>query len=305
MKVKKCSLPEFRKQFSTEESCYDFLIQQKWGDGYACKKCNHEGYKKGEFARDRRCKKCGYNESPTSNTLFHSIKLSLPLAFEMAFRICVSKKGISSIGLCREYGVNLKTAYNFRRKIQASMKSSEAHPLKGLVHVDEFVYGGVDVGCQGRSSESDKLKICIAVEIIPAKDNKSETMGRAYALPIENYSSEELKKLFTTHIDKAASIVTDKWSGYSPLKKDYKIAQKESNSGANFLSIHNLILNFKTWIRGTHHHISSAQLKHYLNEYCFRFNRRTWMNKMPIFVLKNVVKNAPKPVILTKGGFYG
>jgi transposase-like protein len=305
MKVQKCSLPEFREQFPTQEICIDFLINQKWENGFACIKCKHTLYMKGEYARDRRCKKCGYNESPTANTLFHSIKLSLPLAFEMVFRISVNKKGISSVALCREYGINLKTAYHFRRKIQASMKSSETHPLTGIVHVDEFVYGGVDKGCQGRSGQSDKLKICIAVEIIPAKNNQPETMGRAYALPIENYSSVELKKVFTKHIGTKATIVTDKWTGYKPLKKEYNITQIESNNGANFPCIHNLILNVKSWIRGTHHHISANHVVQYLNEFCFRFNRRTWMEKMPIFVLERIVKSSPKPVILSKRGLYG
>jgi hypothetical protein len=66
----------------------------------------------------------------------------------MVFRISVHKKGISSIALCKEYGVNLKTACNFKRKVQHSMKSSETNPLQGIVHVDEFVYGGEEEGCQ-------------------------------------------------------------------------------------------------------------------------------------------------------------
>jgi hypothetical protein len=215
-------LPDFRKEFPSQEFCIDYLINQKWGGGYSCKKCKHTEYGKGESERDRRCKKCGYNESPTSNTLFHSIKLFLPLAFEIVYRISVSKKGISSLALSREYDINPKTAYNFRRKLQASMKSSEAHPLIGLVHVDEFVFGGVDEGCQGRSGDSDKLKICITVEIIPAKKNQPETMGRAYAISIKNYSSQELKNMFTKHIDKKASVVTDKWSGFHHSKKSIK-----------------------------------------------------------------------------------
>jgi|688.fasta_scaffold1028589_1 hypothetical protein len=92
---------------------------------------------------------------------------------------------------------------------------------------------------------------------------------------------------------------------FSPLKEEYKINQVESKNGANFPCIHNLILNIKTCIRGTHHHISANHVAKYLNEFCFRFNRRAFMRKMPIFVMERVVKNEPKPVKLTKGGFYG
>jgi transposase-like protein len=304
MKVKRCSLLAFRKQFETELDCINYLTLQKWGTGYACRKCNHNSYKKGEVATDRRCKQCNYNESPTAHTIFHSIKIPLPIAFEMVYRISVSKKGISSMSLCREYDVNLKTAYNFKFKVQQSLKSSGANPLTGIVHVDEFVYGGEEEGCQGRSSESEKLKICVAVEIVHDKKGK-ETMGRAYALPIENYSSKELKKIFETHISKDAHITTDKWSGYKPIQKDYKLKQVLSKNGANFPCIHTLIMNIKSWIRGIHHSISKNHLHHYLNEFCFRFNRRNGMEKMPIFTLNKMINLTPKQVILTKGGFYG
>jgi transposase-like protein len=304
MRVKKCSLLDFRKQFATELDCATYLIDQKWQTGYRCRKCKHTEFKKGEVSTDRRCKRCNYNESPTAHTIFHSIKMPLVIAFEMVYRISVSKKGISSIALCREYAVNLKTAYNFKFKVQQSLKSSGINPLIGIVHVDEFVYGGEEEGCQGRSSESEKLKICVAVEIVLNKKGE-ETMGRAYALPIENYSSKELKKIFEKHISKEAQITTDKWSGYKPLQKEYNIKQVLSENGANFPCIHNLILNIKSWIRGIHHSISKSHLHHYLNEFCFRFNRRNWMENMPIFALNKMIATTPKPVGLSKRGFYG
>lgn len=304
MRVKRCSLINFRKQFGTELNCINYLTAQKWQTGYACRKCKHTAYKKGEVAVDRRCKKCGYNESPTAHTIFHSIKIPLVIAFEMVYRITVNKKGMSSMALCREYDVNLKTAYNFKRKVQQSLQSSEMNPLVGTVHVDEFVYGGEEEGCQGRSSESEKLKICVAVEIVRNSKGK-ETMGRAYALPIENYSSQELNKIFEKHISKDAQITTDKWTGYKPLQKTYNINQVLSENGANFPCIHTLIMNIKSWIRGIHHSISKKHVHHYLNEFFFRFNRRTWMEKMPIYALNKMVEITPKVVILTKGGFYG
>lgn len=209
MKVKKCSLIDFRKEFGTQEDCQLYLVNKKWSSGFKCSKCQSVEFRKGNVGLDRRCKSCGKHESPTANTIFHSIKFPLPIAFEIVYRIAVSKKGISSISICREYNLNLKTAYNFKRKVQYSMKSSEKNPLNGIVHIDEFVYGGKETGCQGRSASSEKLKMCVAVEIV--KDKKGQNaMGRGYAIPIANYSSTELKKIFDKHINKQAEIVTDK-----------------------------------------------------------------------------------------------
>ena len=97
-------------------------------------------------------------------------------------------------------------------------------------------------------------------------------MGRAYAIPIDNFSNNELKKIFDTHIDKGSKVKTDKWSGYFKQKENYNLEQVKSEKGANFPELHILIMNLKNWIRGIHHRISKKHLKRYLDEFFFRFN---------------------------------
>lgn len=296
-------MPDFRKRFDSDFTCLSYLAGLKWAAGFNCRRCAHKVSVKGDRNLDKRCQSCGYNEAPTAHTVFHSMKIPLTLAFEMVYRICVSKKGISSLALSREYNLNPKTGYNFKRKIQLSMKSSEKHPLEGLVHVDEFVIGGKEVGCQGRSSETEKKRVVVAVEVIKSK--KKLLMGRAYALSIENYSSSELQKLFDKHISSKAKIETDGWSGYKPLSENYKIKQTYSDKGQNFPTIHTLIMNVKNWIRGTHHSVSENHIQKYLDEFCFRLNRRTFINSMPIFLLNRIVTTNHTPVKLSERGYYG
>lgn len=304
MKVRRCSIIEFRNKFSTKDKCLKYLSDNKWKNGYKCFKCGLSKEKKGNNEFDKRCSSCGYNESPTAKTLFHSIKLPLPKAFEIIYRISVNKKGISSISISREYDVNLKTAYNFRVKIQKSMKSSEKYLLLNEVHIDEFMYGQKEENKQGRSSTSKKLKICLAMESLITKQGKS-TIGRAYAIAIEDFSNDQLKRVLEQHVSKEANITTDKWSGYLPSKENYKITQILSKNGKNFPDIHNLIMNIKGWIRGVHHTISKKHLQKYLDEFCFRFNRRTFLENLPIYTINRLIEHGPESVILTKGGFYG
>ena len=305
MQVKKCSIIEFREKFGTNNKCLSYLKEQKLKDGFCCRKCSSAEQKKGYFKYDIRCKKCDYNESPISNTMFHSMKIKLVIAFEMIYRISASKKGISALSLSREYDLNYKTAYNFKRKVQASMASSLQHQLTGNVEVDELMYGGLAKGCQGRSTQSDKLKICLAVEIREGKKKEQKAMGRAYAIPIENFSNLELKKIFETHISVDALVKTDKWRGYFKQKETYNLEQVESANGSNFPELHILIMNLKNWIRGIHHKISKKHLKRYLDEFFFRFNRRNFLEKLPIFTINKMIKHKPKPVLLTTSGFYG
>jgi len=59
----------------------------------------------------------------------------------MLYEIATSKKGANSIWLAEHFGVNQKTTWSFRQKVQVVMKSSEQYPLEDQVHVDEFEIG--------------------------------------------------------------------------------------------------------------------------------------------------------------------
>ena len=72
-----------------------------------------------------------------------------------------------------------------------------------------------------------------------------------YALNIDNFSSKELEKIFAKHIDDKAAVTTDLWKGYRPIFKDYDITQIESNNGRNFIALHTMIHQIKSWIRTT------------------------------------------------------
>lgn len=132
------TLKEFRSRFKTTEDCMTYLVEQKWKDGYCCRKCKCTDYYKGRQWFYRRCQKCGYDESATANTLFHRCKVDLLTIFEMIYRITVRKKGMSTCELAKEYGCQQKTAWLLKAKLQQAMKSSEQHDLKGNVEVDEY-----------------------------------------------------------------------------------------------------------------------------------------------------------------------
>jgi ribosomal protein L37E len=138
---------EFNRYFQTDEDCYRYLSDIKWSleSPYRCKKCGHNKYGKGKQSYSRRCAKCNYDESPTARTMFDKIKFSLLLAFYICFKISTKKKGMSSLELSGEFGLRQKTVWEFKRKIQQTMASSQQHKLAGIVHVDEFLIGEYEV----------------------------------------------------------------------------------------------------------------------------------------------------------------
>jgi len=261
------NLLEFSDRFRTDKNCKEYLADFKWKNGFQCLKCNHTGSQlRKDFSRT--CNKCSHTETASANTLFHKLKFGLRKAFFMCFEMSTTTKSLSASYMGVRFGVTEKTARLFMHKVREAMKSSENHPMDGNVHIDEFVIGGKEKGKVGRSYNSKKKKVVTAVELTDKGKIK-----RMYALRIDNFSARELKTLFDKHIDENAKITTDLWRGYRPLTKDYNITQIESNNGQNFVALHTMIHQVKSWIRTTYSWVSDFNINRYLDEFCYRINR--------------------------------
>ena len=282
---------KFNRQFKEDKDCYKYLASIKWTDDlFACKKCSYTKYCLGKKPFSRRCIKCRYDESPTAGTMFDKCKFSLLVAFHIVFKIGTKKKGMSTLELSHEFELRQPTCWEFKWKIQQAMQSSKQHPLQGEVHVDEFFIGGPEEQKRGRSKGNKRL-------VIVGLEKVKGGVGRAYAQIIERASFEEFEPFFKDYISKEASVITDEWRGYLPLKKEYKqLKQIPSNDGKNFPDLHIHIMNLKGWIRGIHHHCSEERLQGYLNEYHYRYNRRNNMDTIFHKLIEKMATNEPKRI---------
>lgn len=266
---------EFSKRFQSDLDCKKYLAELKWKSGFTCRKCGHQGSQiRKDYART--CNKCSDTESAGADTLFHKVKFGLLKAFHICFEMSTSTKSLSAMYVARRYGINRKTAMNFMHKVREAMKSSENYPLKGEVHVDEFVVGGQEAGHTGRSYGGKKKKVVCAVEL-----TEEGKVKRFYALKIKDFSAKSLRSIFDQHIDKDAQVVSDEWKGYRPIAKDYSIKQIPSELGLNFKAIHTMIHQVKSWLRTTYSWVSKRHIERYLSEFSYRINRS--QNKETIF----------------------
>jgi hypothetical protein len=274
---------KFNQRFKEDNDCLEYLAEVKWLNGYKCVRCNNDKFGKGKNSHNRRCTKCRYDESPTSGTMFDKLKFSILIAFHIVFKISTKKKGMSSLELSNEFELRQMTCWSFKQKLQQVMQSSLTSPLTGVIHVDEFVVGGPEEGKKGRSKGLKKL-IVLAVEIV------EDGVGRAYAEVIEHSSALELGGFLTKYVSREAEVVSDKWKGYTPLKKEFKnLKQVASEDGKNFKELHIHIMNIKGWLRGIHHHCSKDRMQNYLDEYHFRYNRRSNMDTIFDVLIRKMV----------------
>lgn len=283
---------EYALAFSTEEDCKKHLCDEKWKDGFVCRKCQHTTSIKGKTWYFRKCQKCRYDESCTANTLFHKIKFPLTKAFWIVYQLSTQKKGMSTMEIARQYGIHQETAWFFKRKVQESMKPTGLHKLTGVVEVDEMAIGGLDKGAPGRSRGKKKLvQVATEIEYETELENPKPFLKRAYAILIKDYSAEELKNALDETVAPEAVVVTDKWPSYNKAVGERLHAPDYSKSGENFPLIHWHIFNIKNWIRGIHHKISDKHAQCYLDEYHYRFNRRNSIASCPKLVLNRLIKH--------------
>lgn len=289
---------EFGNRFHDNESCYLYLIELKWGNGFSCSHCGHDKYYKGKTYYCRRCRKCGYSESVTANSIFHGMKVPILKAFHMIFRLSAKIKGMSTIELGNEVGVQQKTAWLFKRKVQAAMKQNNAFKLKGNVDADETLVGGYTNKHRGRSLES-KNALMLAIEKLP--DGRT---GNIRMQPIENFKAITMKYALKDMVNENASITTDHHKSYQNLQKEMNIQTVLSKRGRSLEELHKQIMQFKNWLRGTHHKCSARHLFAYADEYVFRFNRRN--NRKGLFnnVLVKMMNQIPHPYPVLKALCY-
>jgi two-component system, sensor histidine kinase LadS len=113
---------EFRKIFPDELTCLRYLEQQKWEHGYTCKKCSHDKNHPGKGKFDRRCTRCGYNESPTAFTIFHNVKFPLDKAFYILHLVITERNDLTIDEISNTLGLRRNTCWSFKDKVNKTIK---------------------------------------------------------------------------------------------------------------------------------------------------------------------------------------
>jgi transposase-like protein len=148
--------------------------------------------------------------------------------------------------------------------------------LRGKVEVDETYVGGAETGVRGRETEK-KAMVVVAIEL-----HEPFGFGRVRLRQVPDVSGASLVHFVCDMIEPGSEVLTDGWGGYNALIEHGHIHRKTilSSSGgpAHVLmpGVHRIAALLKRWLLGTHQgSVSSKYLDYYLDEYTFRFNRRT------------------------------
>lgn len=195
----------------------------------------------------------------------------------LAIYLCAEdKRGISALALKSKIGVAYFTAWTMMQKIRHAMGERERNSfLNGIVEIDEaFVGAPIEGGRRGRGT--DKTPILVSVSLSP--DNKPQYARMEAVTVVDGLAIEDFLQ---NHVTKGSEVRTDGYSIYNAVaQQGYVHNRKLYNAKTqpeHLHWLHIIVSNVKSFINGTYHGLDKKHLQRYLNEFCYRFNRR-WSN---------------------------
>ena len=297
-------LLEFEARFSSEASCREYLVQLRWPEGFRCPKCDHSLAWPVRSAY-LECARCHHQASVTAGTIFQDTRKPLRLWFRAIWFVTSQKNGASALGLQRILGIgSYVTAWSWLHKLRRAMVRPGRDRLNGVVEVDETYLGGLEEGVAGRETEKKAL---IAV----AAEENGKGIGRIRLQHIPDASACSLHSFVLASVEPGSVIHSDGWDGYNGLEafgyKPKVTVLRRSTKKAHELMprVHLVASLLKRWVLGTHQGaISHEHLEYYLDEFTFRFNRRTSQHRGKLFhrLLQQAMQTGPAPYsVLAKG----
>jgi len=148
---------EFRTLYPDTMACYRFLETLKWEKSFHCRKCSNEKFFPGTQKFARRCTKCGYNESITAFTVFHSIKFPIEKAFYITYLAVAGKKEATLEKIAAQLEVGMNTVWSFRTKIQHRLKELEGFGRRPTVsRWEEIILIDTSASSKSKTAASKK-----------------------------------------------------------------------------------------------------------------------------------------------------
>lgn len=280
------NLQEFDRWFADEEACRSYLYRLRWPNGYQCFRCKSQEPPWITSRGYLHCQACGGEVSITSGTVFERTRKPLRVWFQAMWLVTSQKHGANALGLQRVLGLgSYQTAWTWLHKLRRAMVRPNREQLHGSIEVDETYVGGTEkTGKRGRGTENKEI-VVIAVEALSPKG-----FGRIRMRRVPDVSSDSLVPFIRDVAESGSEILTDGWGGYNRLNQYHYqhnrtvLSVSDDPAHVAMPGVHQIASLLKRWLLGIHQGaVSGKHLEYYLDEFTFRFNRRTSKSRGMLF----------------------
>jgi len=275
------SLTDFLDKYGTEEKCRAYLYEKRWPDGFVCPKCGVAGQPfKITCRRLFQCRHCSRQTSVTAGTIFDKSRVPLSKWFLAIYLMSSDKRGCSALRLKGELGIAYGTAWAMSHKIRRAMKERGGGiRLSGYIELDEGFFGASSEGKGKRGRGTDKSPVLIGLSLDGKgrpKFIRAQVLGRVDGSSIASFAEAAAEP--------GSAVATDGLAAYSRLRgKGYRHMPEKAGhrpDSTHLRWLHVVISNLKAFIQGTYHGVQKKHLQAFIDEFCYRFNRRFWQGQL-------------------------
>jgi len=284
---------DFMDTYPDEHSCKIDIKQKREEMGIICKKCSNTEHYWLSTTYMWECKKCKYRTSLKSGTVMQSSKLSIRIWYLAIALMNMTKKGISAHEMKRQLSMKrYEPVWSMMHKIRSAMgQRDDKYTLEGMVELDEgYISKATKANTKlkrGKGSQR-KQNIVVMAESMQLEDivsGEKSSQCRYFKMKVlDDHKSESVENCIEQSLDEKTFVLSDKSSSYNNLS-DYIEGHVTELSGEETTNttlkwVHIAISNVKRNLLGIYHKISGAFLQNYLNEFCFKLNRRYFGNRL-------------------------
>ena len=271
---KAMNLLDFQERFHNEEVCRDHLYKMRWPKGFICPKCGVADEPFQIVSRNLyQCKHCNHQASVTAGTVMEKTRIPLLKWFWTMFLMSSDKRGCSALQISKELNLCYSTAWFLCHRIRSAMGERDTeYVLSGHIEADDAFFGApTSNGKRGRGT--DKTVVLVGLSLDEQKNPKYVKMQVA-----PDIKGESVAAFAVENIEQGSVIHSDGYSSYNILTEkgfihEGKICDPVTDP-EHLKWLHVVISNAKTFINGTFHGLGKRHLQCYLDEFCYRFNRR-------------------------------
>ena len=284
---------KFLEHFPDEQSCRVHFKEKREQVGIICKKCSCAKQYWLQAKEQWQCANCRFRSTLRSGTIMESAKLSFHKWYLCMAFMSSTKKGISALEMQRQLGHRrYETIWRLMHKIRKAMGQRDSkYQLNGEIEFDDSYFSKATPESiknkRGRGTKS-KAKVAVIAESTPLEEIetgvKSSHLRYIKMKMIKNLTSEELNSIVSKNVSSDSILFTDKSTSYSEFFKfiDAHISQVSDKklTKTTLKWVHIAISNAKRTLLGIYHMVKGKYLQAYLDEFCYKLNRRYFTNNL-------------------------
>tara|TARA_R110002167_G_scaffold158081_1_gene353212 strand:- start:20 stop:907 length:888 start_codon:yes stop_codon:yes gene_type:complete len=281
------------EEFPTESACKAHFKLQREQEGVICKKCGSTQHYWLKAKNQWQCSSCNFRTTLKSGSIMEGSKVDFHTWYKAMAFMTYSKKTISAAELQRQLShPKYDTIWRLMHKIRAAMGKRDAlYQLEGAIEFDEGYF-------EKATSEKVKLKrgrgsqrqmnVAVMAESTPLEDIETGLQSRQCRYfkmtVLTDHNAQTVNKTVQESFKEKSIVFSDKSTSYVDVSDYVEIHMTEKSdkqvTKTTLKWVHIAISNAKRTLLGVFHKIKGKYLQLYLNEFCYKLNRRYFGSKV-------------------------